>query len=461
MKLIRTLFLFILCVLAAYFFYFSQSKNSSYSNELNQLLKNSEVIFPSSIKNEINYLSFERPDSPTVRIRKDNEQWKIFQPVESVCDSFIISSVLSSLSFGKKQEKFKLEDSKDAYGFDKPSLKLIVGVDGVIKNKTLLIGKQLSFKDSYYAKWEDQSEVFTISQDLRSAIDKSLIRLRKRIIFKFSLNQVKSFRIAFDGRYFDIIREEGVWRFSEKSKFREEVIEPKDIEAYLSFLKTISVAQFYDDENWKDDQWGMKYRRDYVSISIDNEKPQILYMGYSSRELTGLYVHVHNFIPLGMIHSKFAERIKRTPESFLDRRVWKEDVGTVQRFEIKKDDNQWVFWKLLEHWESDDQVRLNKNEEQWAENLAALLFEMKYEDVQPRQVWEDFSPKSMMKIRLFNGLRKDESPQLELRIGEQDNQLLGYIQTSGLNESNDAKILSLDRKDLDIIMNIVKHLTYL
>ena len=65
-----------------------------------------------------------------------------------------------------------------------------------------------------------------------------------------------------------------------------------------------------------DDSFGLRLRQNYVSVSLEGEKPQILYMGYSSREVTGFYIHMENTFPLALIHSSLAKVLERSPESF-------------------------------------------------------------------------------------------------------------------------------------------------
>lgn len=318
MRSARTIVFFTLFLSIGVLFLHFQSQELEKRNQLKELAQ-SQVIFPGSLGNEIDFLSFERSEGPSVRLKKTGGEWQIVHPVNAASDRMVVLGIVTALRFGKKEESFQSEEDPQGYGFKKPALKLVVGTAQSGRNVTLVLGKKVPLKDLYYAKWEGSDQVFLISEELWKAFDRDLLSLRRRFVFDFELSDVLGIRLSRRGEFFDVWKEKGEWTFGKDSSHSREKVNPMEVEGFLKLLRSLAVGQFEDGEDWKDDRWGLRLKQNYVSVYVENQPPQILHLGYPSREWEGVYIHRDKVFPLALVSTKWIKRLERTPESFYNR----------------------------------------------------------------------------------------------------------------------------------------------
>ncbi len=452
MKTIRTTILLILCVALGVGYLVVKVINED-KKDLFQEFIQAEVLFPLPIQDRINYLSFERLGEKTIRMQLVKEDWFMSEPTETICDAATVGSILTSLRYGKKGKGFLSQDTGAAYGFDEPLFKLVVGSTVSRAHHTLIVGQKLKLRDLYYAKWDGSTQVFYLTEDLKKSLDKSVDSLRRRGVFSFVPRDVKSIRIAHSGRYFDLVRSENGWGFNPNSIFKNEKVNSEEVEAYIKFLRSVSIAQYVDGEDWTSDKWGLKNKRQYVRLSFYNQKPQTVYLGYASRELTGLYIHIDQKVPLAMIHSRFSKHLNRKAEDFYDRRLWMESLGGINRVDIKHNEQINSFEKIENQWwENEDS--LNPEALTWLQNLMHTFEELKYVSQEKKEKWDVLNEMDP----IFLKLKTKDSFVFEAKLTGKEKKSEGYVKSGSHDDLNDVKILRLAPKDVLILLDIISHL---
>lgn len=121
-------------------------------------------------KERLTSLRIEKGDGSVLEFKKTGASWNITQPQESPADTQKVERLLNSLARYVATDYAEVLDPPD-YGFEKPSMKLVVGLDDGT-TKTVLLGKE---KDTtgYYAKTEDRDWVFVVPKYRYTSFDKT------------------------------------------------------------------------------------------------------------------------------------------------------------------------------------------------------------------------------------------------------------------------------------------------
>ncbi len=430
-------------------------------DELLELAK-SQVLFPNSISDEINYLSFERPSKTSVILKREGANWMIASPVKVQSDLMVVQGIIAALRFGKKEEVFETEESSDAYGFKKPVLRLSVGTKKSHRKQVLVLGDKAPIKKLYYAKWEGTTKVFLISEKLWKSFDRDLLGLRKRLALDFDPFDLKGFRISRAGRTFDIVKDDGGWSFAKNSPHGNEAVDPTEVTAYIELLRSVVVSDFLDEADWKEDQYGIRLRQNFVNVYFHNSKPQILYIGYPSREVTGTYVHMDNVFNLALIHSKVARRLDRDPASFYERRIWRDSDKEINRVSIQTGGRNLDFVLEGEKWRDQNNALLGDEKRQWLENTVHVIQELKYLSTYESNLKESSQGSETCNIKLFSIQDGPDKPSLEINVAQEKSKIEAIansiLKSGGVADEEKYNIFKLNSKDGEILSDIVRNL---
>ncbi|MBI4398988.1 MAG: DUF4340 domain-containing protein [Candidatus Omnitrophica bacterium] len=463
MKARRTLFFLFIFLAAFSLLWYVNFKENGRKEALLKLVK-SNALFQHPIGDEMNYISMEHPHQKPIVLQMENGNWRITSPIQGHSDVMIARGLVAALRFGRKEEVFEPENGEQAasYGLKDTALRIGVGTKKSHRKQTLLLGRKAPLGNLYYARWEGSSQVFLVSENLRKAFDRSLAGIRRRLVFDFAPDQVKGFRISFAGHAFDIVRDGTRWKFSGNSSHGGEPVDPEQVEAYLDLLRGISVSEFVDGQNvnWRDEPYGIRLGQNYVNVYFDEAKPQILWIGYPSREVTGTYIHMQGIFSLALISSKIAKRLSRPASEFYERRIWKEPKR-VERILIQTGGLQLDFSRARAGWSRGKNILLTKEQNKWMENTIAMIQEFKYISSYESNLKEEKAGNAVCVVKVFSSEGHSREPDLEIRVDGETPfhaQAFGRRGISAGQEARNYQVFKLESKDGEMLSDLVRHL---
>jgi hypothetical protein len=148
-------------------------------------------------------------DDSYVKIVRENDEWKIIEPIQVAADKVIVESQLRTFLDYKYEKRFPLDLVKvQDYGFDAPSRELtIVSREGEKVN--LIVGKEVPVGYSVYFQKPELNEVFIGSQYLKTAIAKKPDEFRDKKIASISPSEVVGFEYFVGGELVLAVKREG------------------------------------------------------------------------------------------------------------------------------------------------------------------------------------------------------------------------------------------------------------
>jgi hypothetical protein len=148
--------------------------------------------------------------------------WKIFAPIAADVDSTELNGLLSTLhNMEMKRKLGQVSGNLKGFGFDKPSL--IVRFFCAGKWLDLETGAKSPVGTDRYARVGKSGEVFMISSQAYDDLNKNLTDLRRKELFTWAPEQVKSLQIKWrNGDQVDLLRQgdTGIWKSSTQPQLK-------------------------------------------------------------------------------------------------------------------------------------------------------------------------------------------------------------------------------------------------
>lgn len=170
-------------------------------------------ILPPDEAAVLDYLKFEFRDRPqAIVVEKQNEQWRITEPVLWPANKFTIERLLDQLQFLKKQSSFPAERLAD-YGLDPPEGVLTYGYAAV--RHTLRIGLQTDMARNVYLLPDEGDTIVVAKADVLKDLKRPLEDLRDNKIFGVPLFEVRNWNVQISeagNLRVHLVREGEKWR---------------------------------------------------------------------------------------------------------------------------------------------------------------------------------------------------------------------------------------------------------
>jgi hypothetical protein len=150
-------------------------------------------------------------DGSVSRLHRDNDAWRLVEPMETKADAAAVSSIAGSLASLEVQRVVAEESSElQQYALEPPRLEIAFRTEetGV---QRLQIGGATPAGDNLYARLADEGAVFLISSFLEGTFNRTPFDLRDKRVLVFDAAATDSFSVISADTTRQFTREAGVW----------------------------------------------------------------------------------------------------------------------------------------------------------------------------------------------------------------------------------------------------------
>ena len=125
----------------------------------------------------------------TIRIIQQDEEWHLESPIQERADQNAVSSLLSTIEFGKAQAFVSDEPGElKSYGLDPPTATIQVRHEEEDGWRTLELGQQ---KGEYtLARNPERASLFTVNQEIRDKLSQDVLAFRDKEVFDIKQDQI-------------------------------------------------------------------------------------------------------------------------------------------------------------------------------------------------------------------------------------------------------------------------------
>ncbi|MDL1956744.1 MAG: DUF4340 domain-containing protein [Candidatus Desulfofervidus auxilii] len=297
-----------------------------------------EDVFSIKLKNK--YGNFE--------IKKENERWRLKQPVDDWADKFTIQGILDTITKAKAERTITpVPDKLLPYGLDKPRIEINLMAKKASFN--LFLGSDTPDATKVYALTSKKKAIYLLPSSLVFSLNKDLDDLRDKRILDFDPIKVIKVNIKTSEKNILLEKENNQWYLKMPFKAKADKDEVEDV---LYRLQTERAKGFEEKIKIKSElEIEISEKEKNHWLKLFKEKDKILAKS--------------SYRPVVMILRKeLWDELTKTPETFKDRHFIKFDQEKVKKVEIVyagkklkaiKKENKWAIEpkKMAEDYEID------------------------------------------------------------------------------------------------------------
>jgi hypothetical protein len=266
---------------------------------------------------EISTISLKRMNQE-IQLSRQGAAWEITKPLKAKADPSMMDSLLIALTELKKERNLGPGDLK-AYGLDPPSLLVSFTAKG--EQHQVALGQLAPGARSYYARKDEDPNVFLIATTSYDSLNQKLSALRHKTLVPFNPEQVQSIKIKTDKTEMALEKTgPHAWRWVGRDAFR------VNSERTEQFLRLLQGARILDFPPAPKDlaATGLAPRAKTEVTLVTPQGAQTLYLGGVSG--TGVYARQGTQGEVVLVNKTLPEQIANSIANLEDRRLW---AGTV------------------------------------------------------------------------------------------------------------------------------------
>ena len=220
-------------------------------------------------KDKLTEVFFKGASGP-VRLQKQQNQWRMTEPVATRMDPSTAEALLGALNSAKQQDPFDAKEDKLAeYGLKTPALTAEVKAASENYTQSFEVGSKTPDGEAAYARLPQSLKVFTINSNLLTQLEKKPEDLRDKRPLPINLNEATSFTLSFNDKKIEAVKEGNDWKLVQPMKV---TADSNKIGELLSAWNGIKAADFVDTPNLNVDKLGLATPawRGIVTVKGDN-----------------------------------------------------------------------------------------------------------------------------------------------------------------------------------------------
>ncbi|MCU0573794.1 MAG: DUF4340 domain-containing protein [Syntrophobacteraceae bacterium] len=235
------IYLAVLLVIAGYYYFFEVVKQA----EREKAEAEAKKIF-SLQADQISALELSAPDKPQVRLKREEGEWRITDPVASDVEKSAVESLVSTLA-GLSWEVEVAREAQDfkPFGLTDP-VPLKIRFTAGDRELELLVGEKNPVGRGTYARRGDASRVFLLETANWSLLNKGLDELRRRALFTFTPEEVTGLSLEWaDGAGLHVLRDGGsdAWRAPERADMKIKESKVRNVIEQVQWLRAQSFVE--------------------------------------------------------------------------------------------------------------------------------------------------------------------------------------------------------------------------
>tara|TARA_B100000959_G_C14967169_1_gene618252 strand:+ start:165 stop:1964 length:1800 start_codon:yes stop_codon:yes gene_type:complete len=431
----KTFLFFLVFVFIGSYYYLIEIKKAEKTKELE---KEEKRVFSPVKKEEISEVTFKKENKITIRLVKENNAWRIKEPVEADIDEDSFDIWIDYVAKLPKERIIVNSAGNIAeFGLDNPSFSVNVKADDG-SEMTLISGDEIPTGSMFYSKLKSKEPIFMIAAYNKVGIDKSAYELRDKNIFHFANDEVQGFKVTTMAGNYSVEKMDGVWQVVKPKKT---LADAEKITSLLQKIRATTIKKFIAEEAGDLDSYGLNNPPTQISfLTGKNKDPDILTLGKKNAEEEGVYAKTVSKNKVFLLKNEFLNDFPYRVYDIRDKSIFQFTNDRINKI-------QFVF--------SDKTITTTKNEEKnWniiepgknrADNyeVDSLLNSIGSGKI------IDFIPKNRDQVNDF----ALKNPRLTVKLFEKDDSEPKIIAFGALNQERKAVYADIGIPDEVVMLN--------
>jgi Domain of unknown function (DUF4340) len=273
--------------------------------------------------------------------------WTIVKPLPVAADQSKVSSFLGSLTTAGVDQVIASHptDLKD-FGLAPPSETIQVVTHTTPQEFTLLVGDETPTSDGAYAEVAGDPRVFTLSDDTKSSLQKSLFDLRDTRAVTITTDSIDRI-VGKSGKqsYALAKNPEGVWEVSLPPDVRADHF---TVDGLVDNLQSLSMGSVVAEQKKNDPQYG--FAKPTLTLHLTTPSAsQTLIVGSKTKAGT-YYAENSGLAPVFTLDSGTISQFEKGANDFRDKSLFSWDMFDVKSFDVTSQEGHWAFEQQKNQW---------------------------------------------------------------------------------------------------------------
>jgi hypothetical protein len=356
----RNLIILAVIVLAvgAYLFLYERHQPTT-----DEVAERADKVFPTLERDEVESIEIVNSHGEFHLVR-DDDDWKLEQPIEFEADTPTVNSLLSSL-VGLRKERRLTADEVDpaAYGLDEPPMRVSLGLADD-ERLTLEVGEETALGSNRAVRIAGDDAIILCPGWFASDLDKELDSWRSKNVVDVSATELAALQVAAGADRIHAVRSGEEWRLLEPIA---DLADGDHMRNLISNLSSLRIEEFLDDG--KDPAALGLEEAEYTVTLVRSEgkQPVVLEFGATREQDSATQVACRrDGRDLFWVNDVAATRLAKAPVRWRSTKVYDFDTWDAEALAIVS---------------GDQSLRLTRSEGLWQEQSGS---ELDYSAVQDR-----------------------------------------------------------------------------
>ncbi|MGH9406145.1 MAG: DUF4340 domain-containing protein [Terriglobia bacterium] len=277
---------------------------------------------------------------------REGKTWAITEPQPVSADPAKVSSFLQSLTSATEDQQIasRPADLKD-FGLDPPAETLDVTTDTHPRHFALALGEETPTSSGVYAKVAGHSQVFTLTDDLKTSLEKKLFDLRDTRAVTLNTDQINRIDVQNGAQSYTLAKNpEGVWEVSLPENVRADHF---TVEGLVDSLQSMTMQSVVSEDKKNDTQYGFAKPTLSVKLSAPGGNQSLIFGKKASQ---GYYAVNSALAPVFTLGEDSLSQFQKTASDLRDKNLFSWDMFDVKSFEVTTPKGHWAFEQNKNQW---------------------------------------------------------------------------------------------------------------
>jgi hypothetical protein len=161
-------------------------------------------------EDDLRKIEIARPDETLALERDEAGAWRLTSPLAAAADEYEAKALAGALA-GLRLERVVEKEVEDPAAYGLPGTEVRLWAKGMDAPVKVHIGMENPLDKSLFAKREDDPRLVLLAATVRSQLDKKVLDLRQKDIFKFAVSDVRKIRVRAKDVAWEAARTESGW----------------------------------------------------------------------------------------------------------------------------------------------------------------------------------------------------------------------------------------------------------
>jgi hypothetical protein len=273
-------------------------------------------------------------------LRRENDRWRIVDPVEADADQAEASSIATTLtSLDVQRVVDEAPAALDQFGLDDPRIEVAFRQEGDDEPRTLLLGSRTATGGDMYAKLAASPRVFLVNAYLDSTFDRRTFDLRDKSVLRFDRGGVDVVELVVPGTAMRFTKADNAWRMTAPLEARADF---GAVEGLIGRLHSAQMRSIVAGEPENLKRYGLEPPRYQVALRTGSAQ-SVLQIGAEGEG--GLYARDGSRPLVFTVDSYLAQELGKAPVDFRVKDLFAFRSFNGRRFHVARDGRTIAFEK--------------------------------------------------------------------------------------------------------------------